>query len=341
MPAARKPKKIFVQFAIAMVVAVVFGISAIVVGFMVIQGISTNAEQVQKEAAAKAEMAKAEEEKYRRLQEQLSKAPKTYRVVKTMVDLKPGQTITKEILTLAEVTEKPMAGTLSLISQALGKVVRSPVVTGEPLDGSKLLDTGGIAVETGKRAITIEVNNIGGLGGALPPGAHVDVLTTVFKEEEAITRTLLQDVPVVAVNAAGSSSQSNVVRSGSASKSASPSGGGNYAVTLVVNPAQAELLTLAGQLGGFHLTLRNFSDSRKSTLAGADLTTVMTGLQTGAMKGIMPAKPSRVDDKSGFYNVNYSPADNLPYPEPDAKAGAKFTMQVYRGTGAETIDFKR
>ncbi len=341
MPAARKPKKIFVQFAIAMVVAVVFGISAIVVGFMVIQGISTNAEQVQKEAKAKAEAAKAEEEKYRRLQEQLSKTPKSYRVVKTLVDLKPGQTISKEILTLVEVTEKPMPGTLSLISQALGKVVRSPVVTGEPLESSKLLDTGGISVEAGMRAITIEVNNIGGLGGALPPGAHVDVLTTVVKEEEALTRTLLQDVPVVAVNPAGSSPQSNAVRSSAVSKLASPAAGGNYAVTLVVNPAQAELLTLAGQLGGFHLTLRNFSDTRKSTLAGADLTTVMTGLQPATMKGRLPARPNRTNDKSGFYNVNYSPADNLPYPEPDAKAGAKFTMQVYRGTGAETIDFQR
>ncbi len=340
MPAARKPKKIFIQFAIAMVVAVIFGVSAIVVGFMVIQGISTNAEQVQKEAAAKAEAAKVEAEKYRKLQEQLSRTPKTYRVVTALVDLRPGQTITKDIVTLGEVVERPLPGTLSLISQAMGKVVKSPVLSGEPLDSSKLMDTGGISVEPGMRAITIEVNNIGGLGGALPPGAHVDVLTTVFKEDEAITRTLLQNVPVVAVNAAGGGSQGNAARSGSASKLTAVAGG-NYAVTLVVSPAQAELLTLAGQLGGFHLTLRNFSDARKSTLAGADLTSVMTGIQPATFKGNVPARPGRGTDKSGFYNVNYSPADNLPYPEPDSKAGNKFTMQVYRGTGTETIDFQR
>jgi pilus assembly protein CpaB len=340
MPAARKPKKIFVQFAIALVVAVIFGVSAIFAGFMVLQGVSSNAEKVQKEAEEKAEAAKAEQEKYLRLQEELSKAPQTYKVVNALTDLQPGQTITKDLVTLAEVNERPASGTLDRISQALGKVVKSPVMSGEVLDNTKLIDTGGsISVEPGKRAITIEVNNIGGLSGALAPGVHVDVLTTVSQADTSITRTLLQNIPVASVTAGGSSSTNQSAPREAANTS---SGNVNLAVTLIVNPRQAELLTLAGKLGGFHLTLRNFSDHQKSDLAGADLTTLMTGLQYSTGKKNVPGKHKKPASDSGFHNVNYSSGDsNLPQPSGARAGGPKFTMQVYRGAGSETIDFQQ
>jgi Flp pilus assembly protein CpaB len=339
MPAPRKPKKIFVQFAIALVVAVIFGGAAIFAGFMVIQGVSTNAEHVQKEAKEKAEAAKAEQEKYLKLQEQLNKAPQTYKVVHALADLNPGQPITKDLVTLVEVSERPAPGTLERISQALGKVVKSPVMSGELLDNTKLIDTGGsISIEAGKRAITIEVNSIGGLSGALAPGVHVDVLTTVSQEDASITRTLLQNISVASIGHGGSSSN----QSGSPEAAKANSGNGNIAVTLIVTPRQAELLTLAGKLGGFHLTLRNFSDHQKPDLAGADLTSLMTGLQPPAQKKAVPGNLKRPASDSGFHNVNYSSGDSeLPQPSMVKASSPKFTMQVYRGAGSETIDFKQ
>jgi Flp pilus assembly protein CpaB len=339
MPAPRKPKKIFVQFAIALVVAVIFGGAAIFAGFMVIQGVSTNAEQAQKEAAEKAEAAKAEQEKYLKLQEQLSQTPQTYKVVQALADLNPGQPITKDLVTLAEVNERPAPGTLVRISQALGKVVKSPVMSGELLDNTSLIDTSGsISVEAGMRAITIEVNSIGGLSGALTPGVHVDVLTTVSQEDASITRTLLQNIPVVSIGDGGSGSS----QPGPRKVAKASSGNGNLAVTLIVTPRQAELLTLAGQLGGFHLTLRNFLDHQKPNLAGADLTSLMTGLQPSTLKKAAPGNLKKPASDSGFHNVNYSSGDsNLPQPSGIKASGPKFTMQVYRGTGTETVDFQQ
>lgn len=340
MPAPRKPKKVFIQFAIALVVAVVFGAVAIFVGFMVIQGVSTNAQNVQKEAEEKQLAAKAEQERYQKMLEDLKNAPKSFNIVKAVVDLSPGQPITKDMVTLTEVNERPSQGTLTMISQALGKVVKSPIISGEPLEIGKLIDTGGfIGVEAGKRAITIQVDNIGGLAGALSPGAHVDVLTTISQGEESITKTLLQNVPVVSVGQNNSASASGPVKKGGGLSSPG-NAGGNSAVTVIVNPKQAELLTLAGQLGGFHLTLRNYSDRQDMALNGADLTSIMTGLQPASMQKELPAAPQLPTGASGFHNVNYGPDDNLPAPASGMPGGPKFSMQIYRGTGAETVDFQ-
>lgn len=342
MPAPRKPKKVFIQFAIALVVAVMFGAAAIFVGFMVIQGAVSNSAAVQKEAEEKQLAAKAEQEKYQKMLDELKQAPRSFNVVKAVTDFSPGQPITKEMVTLSEVNERPSQGTLTMISQALGKVVKSPIMAGEPLDSGRLIDTGGfIAVEPGKRAITIQVDNIGGLAGALAPGAHVDVLTTVTQGEESITKTLLQNIPVVSVGGGGAGV------SGTSGKGALAAGrdnvsGGHMAVTVVVNPKQAELLTFAGQLGGFQLTLRNFSDKQHASLSGADMTSLMTGLQPASVKQSLPSAPvTPASSGNGFHNVNYGPGDNLPAPSSGVPGNPKFSMQIYRGVGSETIDFQQ
>lgn len=346
MPAPRKPKKVFIQFAVALVVAVIFGAVAIFVGFMVIQTVSGKAATAQKEAQEKELAAKAERERYEKMLQQLKQAPRSYNVVRAAMDLSPGQPITKSMVTLTEVTERPAAGTLSMVSQALGKLVKTPIMSGEPLDSSKLIDTGGfVEVEEGKRAITVQVDRIGGLNGALSPGVRVDVLTTVAQENQSITRTLLQNILVIAVGDGGSSDSSGKgvpKLAGPASRSKGKSGGdGNLAVTMVVSPKQAELLALAGELGAFHLTLRNYSDRQKTTLAGADMTALMTGIQPAALKKDLPAPPAMPPEGSGFHNVNYSPGGNLPAPSPATAGGPRFTMQIYRGTGAETVDFQQ
>lgn len=339
MPAPRKPKKVFIQFAIALVVAVIFGAVAIFVGFMVIQGVSTNAQKVQKDAADRELAAKTEREKYQKMLDELKQAPKSFSIVKAVTDLSPGQPITKDMVTLAEVTERPAPGTLSMISHALGKVVKAPIISGEPIESGKLIDTGGfIGVEEGKRAITIQVDNIGGLAGALSPGAHVDVLTTIAQGDESITKTLLQNIPVVSVGGGGSSSASS--KRGSTLAAPKETSGGNMAVTVIVTPKQAELLTLAGQLGGFQLTLRNFSDKQHSPLSGADMTALMTGLQPASLKKELPAAPQMPASGNGFHNVNYAPGENLPAPSSGMPGNPKFTMQIYRGTGSETVDFQ-
>lgn len=329
MPAPRKPKKVLVQFAVALVVAVVLGVVAIVVGFTIITGV-TNQAQVAKQEAEK-RTAEVEAEKRRLKAEQLSQqqSVKTYKVVQALADLEPGQPITQDMVTVVTSNDRPPMGTLTLLSQALGKMVKSPIVKGEPLDGSRLLDTGYIMVNEGMRAITISVNIFGGVNGALVPGSHVDILTSVKEGEQLVTRTLLQNIQIATI---GSSPNAG----------AHPSADGAIPVTVLVTPQQAQKLTLANGLGTFHLTLRNFNDKRNLQIPTEDLTGLMTGLQpgTGNIKS-MQAAPKQAKN-TGFHNVNYSPeSNNLPSPLDNTPAKSKYSMQIYRGTGSESVDFQQ
>lgn len=329
--ATRKPKKVLVQFAIALVVAVLLGVVAIVVGFTIITGVTNQAQQAKQEAEKKAAEVDAEKRRLKAEQESQQNAVRTYKVVQALTDLQPGQPITQDMVTLVTTPERPPAGTLNMLSQALGKMVKSPILHGEPLDASRLLDAGGyIMVQEGMRAITISVDSIGGLNGALVPGSHVDILTSVKEGEQMVTKTLLQNVQVASVG-----TNSNLPKQAAASDNGIP-------VTVVVNPQQAQKLTLANNLGEFHLTLRNFNDKRNVAIQTEDLTALMTGLPPsgGSLKG--KASSAKQGRNAGFHNVSFTPEpNNLPNPLDTAPAKSTYTMQIYRGTGSESVDFQQ
>jgi pilus assembly protein CpaB len=333
--ANRKPKKVLIQFAIALVVAVVLGVVAVVVGFTIITGVTQQANQAKLDIEKQAQEVAAEKRRLKAEMENQQNAVKTYKVVQAVADLQPGQPITQEMVTITTTTDRPPAGTLSMISQALGKMVKSPILHGEPLDTSRLLDAGGyIMVQEGMRAITISVDSIGGLNGALVPGSHVDILTSVKEGEQLVTKTLLQNVQVASI---GGSSL------GALGGRMAASADGGIPITLVVNPQQAQKLTLANNLGQFHLTLRNFNDRNNVKLPAEDLTALMTGLNPPAGgSGKAGAKSGKQGKESGFHNVSFTPeAGNLPNPLDTTPAKSKYTIQIYRGTGTESVDFQQ
>src|SRR5262245_34642800 len=141
--ANRKPKKVLIQFAVALIVAVVLGVVAVVVGFTIITGVTKQAEQAKLDIEKQAGEVAAEKRRLQAEQENQETVVRTYKVVQAVADLQPGQPITQEMVTITTTPERPPAGTLSMISQALGKMVKSPILQGEPLDTSRLLDAGG------------------------------------------------------------------------------------------------------------------------------------------------------------------------------------------------------
>lgn len=334
MPAPRKPKKVFVQFAVALVVAAVFGLGALIFGLSVITNIQKNADQtkqeaqkIKAEAEAKLESLKAEQAK---LQEQPVKV--IYKTVQAAVDIQPGQPITKEMVTLTESDQTPSQTALTMLSQAVGKMVKSPVIQGETLEQGKILDGAGlVTISPGMRAMTIQVSNVGSVNNSLTAGSRVDILTTVTNNDKTITRTLLQNVKIIAA--------SNDPASATNASSSRMDSGNDGSVTVAVTPKQAELLTLANQLGKFHLTLRNYNDEQTVKMPGADLGSLMAGLnRMAAPKKAMPAKPP--EPTNGFHNVNLSRNGKLPAPGLAASRN-KFTMQIYRGSGTETVEFQQ
>ena len=93
------------------------------------------------------------------------------------------------------------------------------------------------------RAITVHVNDVIGVAGFLLPGNHVDVVEARMVDQRAVTRTVLQDLLVLAVDQTDSRNKNSPVVV--------------QAVTLEVSPQQADILVKATTEGRIQLTLRS------------------------------------------------------------------------------------
>ena len=124
----------------------------------------------------------------------------------------------------------------------------------------------------GMRAITTRVSADSLVGGFVLPGSKVDVLWTYrSKTGQAGTRTILQNVLVVAIN----------------------DNGHPHSVKLAVKPEDAQLLSLAAANGEIRLTLRNPSDTEKIPLKE-------TKLQDLAEPLAEPQKENKIPDLPHF-----------------------------------------
>ena len=155
-----------------------------------------------------------------------------------------------------------------------GHVVVSRLVANEPITTDKLApaDEHGLlplVIDRGMRGVTVRVNEVAAVGGFIAPGTRVDVLVTAevkppppailpggtaatdVKPAERHTRTVLQNIPVLALGQVLDSSGQPKPGEGSALTTA----------TLLVTPAEGELLALGAAEGQLQLVLRNFADN--------------------------------------------------------------------------------
>jgi pilus assembly protein CpaB len=157
-------------------------------------------------------------------------------------------------------------------SRLVGRVVLTELVPSEPLLESRLAPidaTGGLSavIPKGKRAVSVRVNEIIGVAGFVLPRTRVDVLVSVDPQgdkEKAASRLILQNVVVLAAgqkierDEEGKPQTVNVI-------------------TLLVDPKEAEKLTLASQQGEIQLALRNSLDMDAVNTPGAVLGNMVQG----------------------------------------------------------------
>lgn len=165
-----------------------------------------------------------------------------------------GLSLKPEDLKLAKVpVDQFPAGGFETIEEILERPVVSSILAGEPVREGRLAARGsglGIApiIPPGMRAVAVRVNEVVGVAGFVLPGMRVDVLVTgrPAGQETTVTKTILQDIQVL-----------------SAGQTIEPDARGQAinapVVTLLVTPAQAEILTLATE-GRIQLVLRNSGD---------------------------------------------------------------------------------
>ncbi len=158
------------------------------------------------------------------------------------------------------------AGAFESAQQVAGHTVIVPLTQGEPVLAARLASTekgGGPGVPAGMRAVSVHVSDSNGVLAQLGPGQKVDVQVLITRKTgnaEPQLRTILEGVPVLSVNP---------------QLEASSQGSNLPAVTLLTNPADADILALADSGARVRLALRNPLDNATRPRAAVTLDTIL------------------------------------------------------------------
>ncbi|NMM20018.1 MAG: Flp pilus assembly protein CpaB [Rhodoferax sp.] len=151
-------------------------------------------------------------------------------------------------------------GSFKEVKKLEGRFVRSQAFKGEPILEAKLApegSTGGLSssIPSGKRAISVKVNEVVGVAGFALPGSFVDIMVnTMDNKQKSVSKIILKRILVLAVaqEASRDETKPKVVS----------------AVTLEVTPDEAEKIDLARSIGSLSLVLRNPVDSNEIETVG-------------------------------------------------------------------------
>jgi pilus assembly protein CpaB len=190
----------------------------------------------------------------------------------------------------------------------IGRGIVMPMIQNEPFLPMKLAGKDGgtgltPAIPPGLRAVSVKVNEVIGVAGYVLPGTHVDVVATVsptMNQSDMTTKVILTNVEVLAAG-------TKIERTTDKDKPIPVT-----VVTMLVDPEQAERLTLASTEGKIQLALRNPLDR---------LTPVTKGIKPAALLGATATTPKPVARVGSFSVAAAKPAA---VPEPA-------TVEIIRG----------
>jgi pilus assembly protein CpaB len=196
-----------------------------------------------------------------------AKPVSTRKVVVAKSPLRFGNPLTAQVLREVEWPNDavPQNSFSSIVELTAGdkRVVLTSMETNEPVVGTKITGPGQKAtlsaiIDDGMKAVTIRVNDVGGVAGFVLPGDRVDVLMTRNAEENGTSDVVLQNVKVLGIDQlADERAEKPVIAK---------------AVTLEVDTTSAQKLALASAAGNLSLVLRKAGDaadeaSRRVTLS--------------------------------------------------------------------------
>ena len=160
----------------------------------------------------------------------------------------------------------------SSLHEIEGRVVMVPIPQGNPVLFSMLAPEGTAAglsgiLPDGKRALTIKVDEVSGVGGFIHPGDHVDVLVDLALKEESehFSRTILHDIVVLTTGQIWQQKGDDkpvVVTT----------------VTLELTPHESEVLNLASNEGKVRLALRNRNNKTIAETEGVTTSFLLSGV---------------------------------------------------------------
>ena len=186
-------------------------------------------------------------------------------VVVAATDLDVGTELAPENLRTIEWPANAVpANAIGSPADVVGRGLILPVIENEPILPMKLASKEAGAglppmIPPGLRAVSVRVNEVIGVAGYVLPGTRVDVVATVSptdRRADMTSKVILTDVQVLAAG-------TKIERDTEKNKPMPVS-----VVTLLVNPDEAERLTLVSNEGKIQLALRNPLDKTTTVTHG-------------------------------------------------------------------------
>jgi len=244
----------------------------------------------------------------------------TVGIVVAVVDIPIGTTINaNQVAITAWPKDLYPKDSFTDLKAVIGRAVMREFLRGEPIVASKLVPTGkgggllSFIVDEGKRAFTIRVNEVVGVGGFIVPDTRVDVILTTSPPggKEKVSKIVLENMLVLAAGQIVEQKENKPITVNT--------------VTLSVTPEEAEKLALASNDGTIQLVLRNFMDSDNVVTLGATKARVLAGFRPNEPpKELVKSKRKRFVRRK-----NVSPVTRK-----------SFTVEVFKGNTRSEEKFR-
>ncbi|HWA99338.1 MAG TPA: Flp pilus assembly protein CpaB [Pirellulales bacterium] len=244
-----------------------------------------------------------------------------------------GDTVKPDMVKLEEFpTDKLPPGAVTSLEDLKGRRARQKILPGMPIVDAWLLGKGesGDDVTTlvpkGYRIAPVRVDAVSGVAGLIKPGDRVDVLVHVRENpsmgiNKTSTQTFLQNVKVFAVD--------DIFRRDSDGQTSVAA----KTISLVVTPGQAELVTLATEMGTVRLVMRNSDDELVADTSGATPRQLF-----GLSDDTPPMEPNiEKEPSSGLMNLIESQRTQA---DPPAPPKDHWKMLVFDGAAPRQVEFE-
>ncbi|MBI2823559.1 MAG: Flp pilus assembly protein CpaB [Planctomycetia bacterium] len=258
-----------------------------------------------------------------------------------LTDIGLGDPLTPEVLKLEEWPKtKAPTGALTKLEDIEGRRARAKFYGGEPIIEAKLLakgDQGSGATDLipkGFRVVSVKVDDVSG-SGLILPGDRVDVLVHLQDSpgrevDKTSTRTFLHNIKVFAVNDVFSR-ESN----------------GETAITaktisLLVTPQQAEMVTMANEMGKIRLVMRSADDETNDETTGVTPSELFHSMAPAASAlakpAAAPARPS-LDSSAGLLRLLNQPRPAEPASLAPSAPKNAWKMVLIEGNAVREVEF--
>jgi len=264
-------------------------------------------------------------------------------------DIAQYDTITPAMVEITQMNSRVVpSGVLSTPGAAVGKLALKKIFAEQTLTASDVTERTAqqgltFVIPAGMRAVTVALDPISGVGGFVIPHDRVDVLTTFQQGEVAITKTILQNVEVLAMNeqtsrpapAGSGGNQTSDEGTQTTTEGGAPATVQVKSATLAVSPDQAQSLLLAAFKGAVHLALRPRNEDTVVSLAG-QTDYALVGLEAPSEEKPAEQRPPQQTTPPGWmmyppHAQQSSQPAGAPAAQPSSAPEAPPQVEVFRG----------